>query len=452
MEAAEAADTFSRLPRDEQLEWLSIFMAMQSPVDIKLIQHHVTQYESNPVADTDDTPSSHSLDSLPSAALTRILGLIPLRQVFAAQRISRSFSAAARHALREWKCLVLARIEKKHRLVMHKTETAGPIMFSQTDCLAWDPKCLDSLKLFTNLQVLVLERWTYAAQDTDGLQASLDALLTQNRLTLRRVFLNSMTMKPPEDGLTYPQLHTLSVSDLDGALVQACPSLRALECSSNNLSLRHLKPETMTHLKCSLTAQEHERLAAFVHLQSLYLDVSWIEEEDDSEIRNNLRHAIRCMSRLRKVYIYSANVNQFEAVISDLMATAGDLQCLWIATRDNFVTEACWRSLGSCRTLTSLYLDIWTEIEEVTLTEQAFWTFLQDITVNGSMKYLVITQIRVLDADGNSRTIEKEEVRSVIDQVNTETGREIRFADNINEYSWCSVFELFHDTSYLFQS
>ena len=48
VQAADAADSFSRLSRDEQLQWLSIFMAIQSPTDIKLIQHHATHCVSNP--------------------------------------------------------------------------------------------------------------------------------------------------------------------------------------------------------------------------------------------------------------------------------------------------------------------------------------------------------------------------------------------------------------------
>ena len=427
------------------MEWLSIFMTAQSPPAILVIQGNRMQYTRNPADPVISASSStQSLDSLPSAALTRILSLVPLTQVFVAQRISRSFSAAARSALKDWKCLALTRVEKKHRLVMHKTESAGPRAFSQSDCLAWDLKHLDHLKIFTHLQVLVLERWVYNGGEFNDLQAIVYELLTQSRLTLRQLFVSGLIVDAPEAGRTFPQLNTLSVGWMDDTLVRACPSLRMLECRSTAMSLRHLNPELMTHLKCGPREQEYERLAAFVNLESLHLEVNWVNEEDDSEVRNSLRHAIRCMRRLRHVYIFSANMKQFDSVISDLVSTADDLQCLWLSARDTLLTEDCLRSLGSCMSLVSLYLDDRREDDAAVLAEAAVWTFLQEITGNGRLMHLIASQVRVLDAAGNRRSIERQELKIVIDQVCTESGRDIKFAGNINDFSWCSsIFAFF---------
>ena len=69
LKAADAADTFSRLPREERLEWLSIFMTAQSPPDIQVIQDNVMQYTRYPadpvISASSFTQSLDSLHSLP---------------------------------------------------------------------------------------------------------------------------------------------------------------------------------------------------------------------------------------------------------------------------------------------------------------------------------------------------------------------------------------------------
>lgn len=229
------------------------------------------------------------MEDLPNEVMVMILNFLPVSEIFALMRTSRSFQQSCESA-----------IPFRHRLQLGEKDKWKELEWtsvSKLDTIDWDriqskhysefSKCMAKMRNIRILRVDMSDAVTFERRFRRKLTA---AVVQQNSSTLMQLCLDDGLCLPglPDPAATYVNLMRLSCAVLQDDDIALCPSL--VEIAADDMpttALQSLNPHRILSIDIEIWSPDLSSFSHLINLTCLHLELVDEVTENDNVVRDN---------------------------------------------------------------------------------------------------------------------------------------------------------------------